>query len=47
MAFMRQVSTLVVTALLLLVAIQVATGGAQLEAVFEAGVIVGAGLISR
>jgi hypothetical protein len=37
---------MVVIALIALIAIQVATGGAQLEAVFEAGVIVG-GLISR
>jgi hypothetical protein len=37
--------TCIAGALLVVVAIQVVLGGAQLEAAFEAGVIVGAGLL--
>jgi hypothetical protein len=33
--------------LLVVIAVQVVIGGAQLEAAFEAGVIIGAGLLQR
>jgi hypothetical protein len=42
-----RVSTLLLGALLVVIAIQIVIGGARLEAAFEAGVIVGAGLLSR
>jgi hypothetical protein len=42
---MNTVPALIAAALLVAVAVQVVIGGAQLEAAFEAGVIVGAGLL--
>ncbi|HKZ14846.1 MAG TPA: hypothetical protein VJL81_13470 [Solirubrobacterales bacterium] len=42
---MGTLPALVTASVLVLVAVQVITGGAQLAAVFEAGVIVGAGLL--
>jgi hypothetical protein len=42
---MHRVPVFVACGLLILIAIQVVIGGAQLEAAFEAGVIVGAGLL--
>lgn len=42
-----RVSKALLGALLIVIVIQIVIGGARLEAVFEAGVIVGAGLLSR
>jgi hypothetical protein len=44
---MGRLCTWIAGALLVVIGLQVVLGGAQLEAAFEAGVIVGAGLLSR